>query len=122
MLQHQAEVVLEEVVVFLNLVVGLKDFFRARVLGESPGAGPRKQPRYEIGAVLRELEKRLVEKMLEQVQPTNIENKTYPGFKSQGVREVLFRADADVDAAGLDALLQFRDDILKTGFVREQIV
>src|SRR5688572_32849521 len=104
MCQNAFEGAFEQNSLGLNIVVGVEKLFDAGFLGQSLWTRPRKQRRYKVRATVRQLEERLIEKVLQHVQPPDIDDEADLWIECQHVGEVLFRADPDVDPAGLHAL------------------
>src|SRR5437870_13715335 len=84
--------------------------------------GTRKEFGEKLGTGIGEFEECLVHQVQHHVLPANIGDECQPWVKRSDVCEILIRTDTEVHTAALDLLLQFGNDVLERGFIRDEVI
>ncbi len=116
------EVGLEQLLARRNASVRGKQCLDAGTRGEIGGALSSEQPRQEVGAIRGDLDKGLVQQMLDHVLPANVDDERELGTERNDVGKVLFRPDTDVHSPRWQQCRQLRNHGLERAFVRQEVV
>ena len=113
---------LERYAIGLDLSKRREKGVRGVVDGVVRGSRTREQQREELFARRRHLDQRLVHQVQQQVAAADVYDECDARSEPGNVGEVLIRTHPDVGADRPERLLQRRDDVLKDGLVRNEVV
>src|SRR6266850_2854847 len=119
---YGTEIFVEQLGIRLDLVKSIEQSGDAGILVQTLRPGPRKQAGQKFRAIGRQLDQRFVHQVFEHVLAANVDDERDLRLKRYDIREVLFRSDADVSAAGLAVFGQLREHMLGRQFVRDKVV